>query len=81
MHQDISKREIIDQLKELETRAKRFELNKGRNEHFAVAIVSVGHVLDRKQENHVKILEHHRALKVKKASDKSEYYPQFILTH
>ena len=43
--------------------------------------MSVGHVLDRKQESHVKILEQRQALKVKKASDKSEYQPQFELTH
>ena len=43
--------------------------------------MSIGHILDRKQESHEKIMEKRNAFNVGRGQDKSEYQPQFELTH
>ena len=68
---------MVQILTDLAEKGQRFQKNKGKNDHLAIAIVSIGHVIDKKQESHVKILKQcgWQASSIKKSSDKSEYLP------
>ena len=50
-----------------------FEKSRHSNHYLVIAIVTIGHTLDRKITNHKAMLTKYEALEVEKAEDKSEY--------